>query len=140
MATPGALDATDRRYLGVGCFVWSITRGRDGVQDDGVTQVDPIGGLVVDVVEQLDEGTGELERAFVVVDVWRGRLRLRRVSERDVDRASMEPAGPGELGRYFRMLAKEIALGDRMKLRTGVVRPEHITMATYAHRLAELLA
>lgn len=139
MPTPGSLDATDLRYISIGCWAWSSTRGRDGVEDDGVTQVDPLGGLVLDVSETVDRETGEVARAFVVADNYRGRLRLRRLVETEVDRTRMEAAGPGEIARVFRLLCLEIATSDRRRLRTGVVPPEHKTMATYVHRLAGLL-
>lgn len=139
MPTPGALEATDLRYAGVGCLAWSLTRGREGVDDAG-DQVEPVGGLVADVVDQLDAGTGEVQRTFVVVDTWRGRLRLRRLPETDVDRSTMEAAATGQIARVVRQLCEEVALDGRRRLRSGTFMPEHVTMIAYAHRLAELLA
>ncbi|HET7486858.1 MAG TPA: hypothetical protein VFJ85_02950 [Acidimicrobiales bacterium] len=139
MPTPGYLDATAMRYVDVGCYVWSRTRGHDGVEDDGVTQVDPIGGLVVDVSEMIDHDTAEVVRAYVVADTHRGRIRLRRMPETDVNRETVEAAAPGQIAKVWRLLCAEIAYTERRQLRTGIARPEHITMTTYAHRLAGLL-
>lgn len=138
MPTPGALAATDLRYVEPGVFVWSLSRGHEGVHEDG-TQVDPIGGLVVDVIDATDLETGEVGRTFVVADTWRGRVRLRQLSETDVDRETMEAAAPGQLARVMRQLCEEVALSGKGRLRTGTVTPEHMTMLTYAHRLGGLL-
>lgn len=139
MPTPGALDATDLRHVDVGVVVWSRSRGREGVFDDG-TQVEPVGGLVVDIVEDADPDTGELAKTFVVVDTWRGRMRLRRLPESDVDRSTMEAAAPGQIARVVRQLCEEVALDKRRRLRSGVFTGEHVTMVSYARRLAGLLA
>lgn len=138
MPTPGSLDATDLRHVDVGCFVWSRSRGHEGVLGDG-TQVDPVGGLVVDVSETVDEETGEVVRAFVVVDTWRGRVRLRRMAEADVDRSTMEAAAPGQIARVVRQLCEEVAIDSRRRLRSGVFTADHVTMVAYARRLAGLL-
>lgn len=139
MATPGALNATNLQYAEIGCWCWSRTRGHEGVHEDG-SQVDPVGGLVLDVSEMFDDATGEIVRAFVVADTWRGRLRLRRMPESEVDRDLLEAAGSGEIGRVVRQLCEQVALTDRRRLRTGTFMPEHVTMLTYAHRLAGLLS
>lgn len=133
-----AWAATDRRFAEPGVWVWSRSRGHEGVHDDG-TQVDPIGGLVVDVIDDRDAETGEVERTFVVADTWRGRVRLRRIPESDVDRDTMEAAAPGQIARVVRQLCEAVALTDRRRRRTGTFTPEHITMLNYAHRLAGLL-
>jgi hypothetical protein len=134
-----AWAATGRRYIEAGCFVRSLSRGYEGVHDDGTTQVAPVNGLVVDVIDVPDAETGEVERTFVVVEPWAGRVRLRRIPESDVDRDSMEAAGPGQIARVVRQLCEAVALTDRRRLRTGTFTPEHITMLNYAHRLAGLL-
>lgn len=139
MPTPGALEATDRRYLGVGCFAWSRSRGHEGILDDG-SQVDPVGGLVLDVSEMVDDSTGEITKAFVVADTWRGRLRLRRMPESDVDHSTMEGAAPGQIAKTIRQLCEEVAIDNRRRLRTGLFTSEHMTLLHYARRLAELLA
>lgn len=139
MPTPGSLEATDLRHVDVGVVVWSRSRGHEGVFDDG-TQVEPIGGLVVDVTEMVDDETGEMTRAYVVVDTWRGRLRLRRLPEGDVDRSTMEAAAPGQIARAVRQLCEEVALDGRRRLRSGVFTGDHATMVNYARRLAGLLS
>lgn len=138
MPTPGSLEATDLRHVDVGVVVWSRSRGHEGVFDDG-TQVEPIGGLVVDIVDEVDPETGEVVRAFVVVDTWRGRLRLRRLPEADVDRSTMEAAAPGQIARVLRQLCEEVALDGRRRLRSGVYVAEHSTLLRYAGRLDGLL-
>lgn len=138
MPTPGSLDATDLRHVDVGVVVWSRSRGHEGVFDDG-TQIDPVGGLVVDVTEMVDVETGEMTRAYVVVDTWRGRVRLRRLSEADVDRSTMEAAAPGQIARAVRQLCEEVALDGRRRLRSGVFVAEHATLVAYAQRLVGLL-
>lgn len=123
-----------------GVIAWSKTRGYEGVGDDGA-QLEPIGGVVVDSWDVPDPETGEVERHLKVLDPYRCRPRLtwHVLPESDVDRSTLDVAGPGTIGKLYRRLCEEVAMKER-RPRTGVVRPEHVELAPIIHRLGSLLA
>lgn len=122
----------------VGWMVWSRTRGHAGVDDAG-DQMAPIGGVVVDVVTNVDDH-GEVAQTFVVVEVNRGRLRLRRIPEADIDGTTSQRATGRQLSGVIRLLCEDVALTDQRRRRTGDLTPEQFAELIYAWRLGGLVA
>ena len=134
-----ALAITHVRWAQPGALLWSTTRGYEGVGEDG-SQLEPIGGLVVDVLDVVDKDTGEAERAFRVIDPFRVRPRLtwHVLLESEVNRETLDVAGPGTIGALYRRLCEEVAMdGHKRRRRT---MPEHVELAPVIHVLAGLLA
>lgn len=135
-----ALATTDARWIDLGTVVWSSTRGYEGVDDDG-SQLEPVGGVVVEVLDTVDEATGELGRAFRCLDPYRARPRLtwHVLAESEVDRTTLDVAAPSTIGNLYRRLCEEVAMNGH-KRRSGLVMPEHVALAPHIHRLGSLLA
>lgn len=123
-----------------GVLAWSKTRGYEGVGDDG-SQLEPVGGVVVDSWDMADPETGEVERRLRVLDPYRSRPRLtwHVLDESDVDRETLDVAGPAMIGKLYRRLCEEVAYNQR-KPRSGAVMPEHVELAPIIHRLGSLLS
>lgn len=134
-----ALAVTDARWVQPGAIVWSTTRGYAGVGDDG-SQLEPVGGVVVEVLDVVDKDTGEAERAFRVIDPFRVRPRLtwHVLVESEVNRETLDAAGPGTIGALYRRLCEEVAMDGHKRRRRST--PEHIDLAPVIHVLASLLA
>lgn len=105
------LDVAVLRENATGITIWSRTRGRKGVDDNG-DQIDPLGGVVVDVApgyEGVDEETGE-----VVSRPWRYRCvdhtRLRPaptfewLTEHEVNLDAVEPPDASRMKRVAQAL------------------------------------
>lgn len=124
----------------IGLVVWSKSRGYAGVCDDG-SQVEPIGGVVVEVLDCPDPETGELRRRYRVLDPERIRPRLtwHVVDEDDVDPYTAEPASAATVVKVIRRLCEEVAMRERYRHRTGRFDPDHATLIAYAYRLAGVL-
>lgn len=138
MPTPGAHVVVE--LIGPGVLAWSRTRGYEGVGDDG-SQLEPVGGVVVDSWDVADPETGEVERRLRVIDPYRVRPRLtwHVLAESEVDRSTLDVAGPAMIGKLYRRLCEEVALNGR-RPRSGAVMPEHVELAPIIHRLGSLLA
>lgn len=134
-----ALAITDVRFVQPGAIVWSTKRGYAGVGEDG-SQLEPIGGLVVEVLDVIDRETGEAERAVRTIDPYRTRPRLtwHVLVESEINRETLDAAGPGMIGGLYRRLCEEVAMdGNKRRRRT---MPEHVDLAPVIHVLASLLA
>lgn len=134
-----ALAITDVRWAQPGTVLWSTTRGYAGVGEDG-SQLEPIGGMVVEVLDVVDQENGDVERAFRVIDHFRTRPRLtwHVLLESEVNRETLDTAGPGTIGALYRRLCEEVAMdGNKRRRRT---MPEHVDLAPVIHVLASLLA
>ena len=133
-----ALAITDVRHVQPGVLCWSAKRGYAGVGEDG-GQLEPVGGVVVAVLDVVDRETGEAERAVRTIDPYRTRPRLtwHVLVESEVNRETLDVAGPGMLGTLYRRLCEEVAMdGHKRRRRT---MPEHVDLAPVIHVLASLL-
>ena len=135
----GAYAASVVALAEVGVTVWSRTRGYAGVGEDG-TQLEPIGGVVLDVVEVLDRETGEIKRALRVLDPTRTRpLRFHVLHESEVDPDTLEPPSTSRCVALIRRLAEELAFNERGKRRGGLFHPEHAELVADMGRLVSVV-
>ena len=141
MPTPGAHAVI--ALIEPGVVVYSRERGYEGVFDDG-TQVEPVGGVVLDVWEEPNED-GERERFYRVLDPWRlpadrpGRFAYHVLLESEIDRDRLSMAEPSVLsGLYFR-LAEHLGTKGPGKRRRGLVMPELLEYHEDLNRLRRLL-
>lgn len=118
---PGPVEFVD-----VGVEVWSKDR-----QWAGGAQAGPIGGIVVAVTEKGDQETGEVDRAFLVIDPYTTRpyLRWAHLSEREVDRQNLNAPPTNTLWRLWRRCAEAIAYTGPYKRRTGPAVAEEAKLA-----------
>lgn len=123
-----------------GVIAWSKTLGYEGVGEDD-RQLEPVGGVVVEVIDTPDPETGELERSFRVLDPYRTRPRLtwHVLRESDVDRETVTVAPPSTIASLVRRLCEEVAIDSRKRPRRGLFMPEHVNLVVTAWRLAGLL-
>lgn len=125
MSTAHAIGLFSTSQLVAGCRVWE--RLPDGAD------YQPRGGTVIRVDDRVDEETGELERAFVVLVSERGQLRFLRLAMDDIDRETVQPPSPHSIRGLIRRMAGQVAKGN------GLMTPEHLTYVATMHHLAGLL-
>jgi hypothetical protein len=103
-------------YVDVGCVVWSTERTRTLPFGDS-----PLGGLVVEVVEKMNQETGEVDRAFLCFDhqATKPRIHWSTIAEREVDRHAIEAAAPSVLANAWRRLGEEVAYSKSLVRRRG---------------------
>jgi len=116
-----------------GVEVWSKTRI---ARDEGA-----VGGIVIYVTEQADPDTGELDRAFVVLDHTRTRpwLRWSTLPERDIDPHTAQSVDITTLVHLWRRLGEELAFTDRHKPRRGPATKEEARVADAIRVLVRLV-
>jgi hypothetical protein len=121
-------DLAVRQEITEGFTVWSRT-----IRD---ANDEPVGGVVLDVVDLVDTETGERQRAFVTIDPYRTRPRLsfHRLAEADVAGDAIELPEPSRCAALARRLCEEVAI-DGHKRRTGLLEPRHAEYVVFAHRL-----
>lgn len=115
-----------------GMTAWSRTR-RDANDE-------PVGGVVLDVVDQVDTETGERVRSFLCLDPYRLRPRLsfHRLTEDEIAHDGLELPSTSRCASLVRRLCEEVAL-DGHKRRTGLMDPRHAELVVHAHRLTGVL-
>lgn len=125
---PGIVSVVD-----VGCAVWSTQRHYAGSGD-------PIGGLVVAVIERPDFDSGEIERGFLVFDhvTTRPFLRWHNLSEDEVDQETIEALDVSALKKACRRLAEEIGFTAPFNRRHGQPSPYEARCAVALATLMEI--
>lgn len=101
----GARTIGDFALLELGCSVWSTTR-KDHREN-------PLGGVIIDIFDKLDQETGEVERAFRCIDSYNLRpfVQVHVLVESEVDRGALEGPDNARLRKIIRRLAEDIAKG-----------------------------
>lgn len=127
MPTPGAHPIDE--LIVPGMLAFSRGRGYEGVMDDGVTQIDPKGGVVLDVW-QAPNDDGEIETCYRVLDPWHmpvdrpGRFAYDTIRESELDRDRLAPAQTSTLWNLYYRLAEHIGCVKAGKRRRGMGGPE----------------
>jgi hypothetical protein len=117
-----------------GMIVWSAKRGRAGVDELDGEQVEPLGGVVVDVLDQLvdDDGVLVRERSFTCIDpnMPIGRA-VSTLAESEVNAASIE-SNSSTTVKLIRRLAGEVAARKR---KSGILTTDDAEHVRLMHRL-----
>lgn len=114
-------------FVEVGHEVYSKTRIHGGSEY-------PLGGTVVEVIDDVDTETAERRRAFRTVQFHGGRLRHDVIPETDVDMQSAMPFSPHRCVVLARRLAYELAQPNR-KTKSGSLSTEEVEIDRWQHTL-----
>lgn len=94
----------------------------------------PVGGTVVEVLDDLDQETGERRRAFRTVQFHGGRLRRDVLTAGEVDLDSAMPFSPHRCVQLARRLAFELAQPNK-RTKSGSLTTEEVELDRYQHTL-----